>query len=63
MKYYIQNYKKIKIFGKLFVKNNTKKCRIIRNNKEKELKEYEKKNKKELKEYFKKKVFKYEIRN
>ena len=44
--YFINNDEKIKIFGNIFVKNNRKKCRIIINNKEKELKEYEILNKK-----------------
>ena len=39
--YFINNDEKIKIFGNIFVKNNRKNCRLIINNKEKELKEYE----------------------
>ncbi len=42
MKYFIENeknQKEIKIFGENFVKNNRKKCKIIINNKEKELME------------------------
>ena len=39
--YFINNDGKIKIFGNIFVKNNRKNCRLIINNKEKKLKEYE----------------------
>ena len=40
LKYYIENKKNIKIFGNKFVKENNKKCRIIVNNKGKEIKNY-----------------------
>ena len=40
LKYSNENKKKIKIFGNLFVEENKKKCRIIINNKKKELKNY-----------------------
>ena len=40
LKYYIENIKNIRIFGNLFVKENRKRCRIILNNKEYELKSF-----------------------
>ena len=61
LEYNIENVKNIKTFGKLFVIENRKKCRIILNNKEKELKKYVKINNKKKDLKIKLEIYEYLI--